>query len=110
MFLKNVTRPKAALAAAGILFGTLALAVAPASAATRLGGVNMQEACNTQWPALGLTAVVLNGSNAYSWRCTNNFGFTQGISVNAECVTQYGAGAYAGLGSVSNPYSWYCQR
>ena len=92
--------------------GGLGLVTAsPAQAATRLGGVDMQRACDTQWPGYGLTAHVNDPNNAYSWRCWAPWDHTSyGIDVNRECVTQYGAGAYAGLGSTTNPYSWFCQR
>ncbi|WP_328743811.1 hypothetical protein OHT57_00565 [Streptomyces sp. NBC_00285] len=81
-----------------------------ASAAT-LGGVDMQRACNTQYPpSFGLKAVVLDQHNAYSWRCAAPWDNTRQINVNAACANQYGPGAYAGLGSATNPYSWYCRR
>jgi hypothetical protein len=85
------------------------LVASPASAATvRLGGVDMQRACDTQYPGRGLRAVVTNWASAYSWQCVSA-GFSGGIDVNAECVTQYGQGAYAGLDNPGNPYTWYCQ-
>ena len=34
-----------------------------------LGGVDMQGACDTQYPRRGLTAVATNVNSAYSWRC-----------------------------------------
>jgi hypothetical protein len=99
--------------AAGALLIPLVIggvAASPASAATRLGGVDMQRACTTQNPGMGLAAVVTDQHNAYSWRCTSPWGYSVGIDTNRECVTQYGSGAYAGLDSTANPYSWYCQR
>ncbi|WP_208693244.1 hypothetical protein [Streptomyces sp. CB01881] len=48
--------------------------------------------------------------NAYSWRCTSPWGYSVGIDVNKECVTQYGAGASAGLTDPRNPYTWFCRR
>ena len=92
--------------AAGLLF-----AAAPASASVYLGGVDMQRACNTQYQGFGLQAVVRDQRNAFSWRCAAPWdNSSYGIDVNRECVTQYGYGANAGLGSTSNPYSWYCKR
>jgi hypothetical protein len=91
------------------LVGVAAFATT-ASASTYLGGVDMQRACSTQQPAMGLAAVVTNQRNAYSWQCKAPWGYAVGIDVNRECVTQYGSGAFAGLGSSTNPYSWYCQR
>jgi hypothetical protein len=90
------------------------LATAPsASAAIRLGGVDMQRACSVQWKHFGpTTAIVLDQRNAYSWKCRSNYTgvIVGGIDVNRQCADQYGWDAYAGLGSTSNPYSWYCQR
>lgn len=90
------------------------LGTAPsASAAIRLGGVDMQRACSVQWAHFGpTTAIVLDQRNAYSWKCRSNYTgvIVGGIDVNRQCVYQYGWGAYAGLGSTTNPYSWYCQR
>ncbi len=85
------------------------LGASPAAAATaRLGGVDMQRACDTQYPGWGLRAVVTSWSDAYSWKCTSST-FSGGINVTAECVTQYRQGAYAGLDDPRNPYTWYCQ-
>lgn len=84
-----------------------------ASAAVRLGGVDMQRACSVQWEHFGpTTAIVRDQRNAYSWLCRSNYTgvLVGGIDVNRQCVYQYGRGAYAGLGSTTNPYSWYCQR
>jgi hypothetical protein len=92
-----------------LVAGTLA-ASAPASASTYLGGVDMQRACDVQYPGFGLRAVVQNQYNAYSWKCVSPWGYTAGIDVNRECVTQYGPGAYAGLWNRYNPYTWFCQR
>ena len=96
----------AGLSVVGLMFANAA------SASTRLGGVDMQRACSVQWAKYGpTTAVVRDQHNAYSWACRSNStsNILGGVSVNQECVLQYGLGAYAGLGSASNPYSWYCQ-
>jgi len=85
-----------------------AVTATQASAATTLGGVDMQRACDTQYPGRGSRATVTNWSSAYSWRCVAP-SFSGGIDVSRECVTQYGQGAYAGLRDAANPYSWYCQ-
>jgi hypothetical protein len=81
-----------------------------ASATTILGGVNMQAACNTQYPGFGLTAKPLDTHNAYSWRCTAPWDNTRGIDVNAACANQYGGGAYSHLLDPGNAYSWRCAR
>jgi hypothetical protein len=102
-----------ALAIAGISAVGLVGSAPSATAATRLGGVDMQRACSVQWKHFGpVTAFVRDQRNAFSWTCKSNYTgvIVGGIDVNRQCVDQYGRGAYAGLGSTSNPYSWYCQR
>jgi hypothetical protein len=81
-----------------------------AGATTILGGVDMQGACNEQYPAYGLRAVVTDQHNAFSWRCTSPWGYSVGIDVNRECRVQYGSGAYSVLLNASDPYSWRCGR
>jgi hypothetical protein len=99
-----------AATAAAIIWSPVA--ATPAEAATRLGGVDMQRACTTQYPSgWGLTAHVNNPDNAYSWSCWSPWDRTSyGIDVKRACVNQYGAGAYPGLGHQAYPKSWYCQR
>lgn len=80
----------------------------PANAAVSLGGVDMQAACNRQYPGRGTQAVVANPASAYSWQCRSAT-FVGGIDVTAACAAQYGQGAYAGLRDASNPYTWFCQ-
>lgn len=100
-----------AAVASGIAVATCLLGGAtPALAATRIGGVDMQAACNSQQPAFGLRAVVKDQHNAYSWRCEAPWGYSTGIDVNRACTSQYGPGTYAGLADSRNPYTWYCQR
>jgi hypothetical protein len=101
------------IAAAVAIAGVLAGPASPAAASTRLGGVDMQRACSVQWANYGpTTAIVLDQHNAYSWACRSNYThyILGGVDVTQECVLQYGSGAYAGLGSSTDPYSWYCQR
>jgi len=98
------------LATAGLSMGAAVLAAAPASAATQLGGVSMQQACNQQYPGMGLTATVTNASSAYSWRCRSPWGYSGQINVNSACANQYGAGAYSNALNPSDPYSWRCFR
>jgi hypothetical protein len=81
-----------------------------AEATTIIGGVDMQRACNEQYPAYGLRATVTDQHNAFSWRCTAPWGYSAGIDVNRECVSQYGGGAYSVLLNASDPYSWRCGR
>jgi hypothetical protein len=88
----------------------LSLATAATASAATLGGVDMQRACNEQNPGMGLAAVVTDAHNAYSWRCRAPWGYSVGIDVNRECVSQYGGGAYGIAQNPSNPYSWVCVR
>lgn len=90
----------------------MSLGVAPsASAATPVGGVDMQRACSTQYPSSwGLKATYGNRWDAYSWRCSSPWGYRGGIDVNRACVDQYGSGAWSGLRSRWDAFSWYCQR
>jgi hypothetical protein len=113
-------------ATAAAIFGSALVGATPADAGTRLGGVDMQRACTTQYPpewglsarvndsgnsAWGLTGPDNDPKKAYSWRCWAPWDHSSyQIDVNRACVAQYGAGAYAKLGSSTNPYSWYCQR
>ena len=72
-----------------------------------LGGVDMQGACDTQYPRRGLTGVATNVNSAYSWRCVGP-GVSLGIDVTAECATQYGYGAVAAVTNPASAWSWYC--
>jgi hypothetical protein len=78
----------------------------PPSSST--GGVSMQAACDRQYLNQGLSATVRDSHNAYSWVCASGT-TAKGIDVNAACSAQYRAGASSGLGSSTNPYSWFCQ-
>jgi surface antigen len=80
----------------------------PPAAGSPIGGVNMQAACDIQYPGQGRRAVVLDAHNAYSWVCASGAG-NAGINVNGACATQYGYGATSGLTDASNPYTWYCR-
>jgi hypothetical protein len=83
---------------------------ASANAATILGGVSMQHACDVQYPGYGLSAVVTNQHSAYSWRCTSPWGYSGGISVAQECLAEYGGGAFPVVLNQYDPYSWRCER
>lgn len=106
-----VRRIIAGAAATGATVALLATGAAPASAAVYLGGVNMQDACNRQWPGFGTVATIVPPSDAYHWRCVTRWdSSTYQISVAQECRVQYGPSALAGLRDWRNPYSWYCWR
>jgi hypothetical protein len=71
------------------------------------GGVNMQSACNAQYPGRGLTATATDPKNAYSWKCAGP-GVSRGIDVGAQCRAQYGAGAAVAVANLASAWSWYC--
>ncbi len=79
----------------------------PPSSSSSLGGVDMQRACDTQYPGRGLRAVATNASSAHSWQCTGP-GVSLGIDVTAECRTQYGYGAISAVSNPASAWSWYC--
>ena len=79
----------------------------PPSSSGSLGGVDMQRACDTQYPGQGLRAVATNTNSAYSWQCTGS-GVSLGIDVTAECRTQYGYGAVSAASNPGSAWSWYC--
>jgi uncharacterized protein YraI len=72
-----------------------------------LGGVDMQRACDTQYPGRGLDAVATNANSAYSWQCVGP-GASLGIDVTAECRAQYGYGAVSADSNPGSAWSWYC--
>lgn len=96
-----------AIAAAAVTVGV----ASSASAATRLGGVSVQQACNAQYP--GTTAVVV-ANNVYGWRCKTYWSggpvYYTGIDLSRQCRAQYGSRAYANYTNYNNPYSWGCYR
>jgi len=108
MRLRRITVTAAAILLG--LGGATAIA-APAAASNRLGGVDMQAACNNQYPGQGRIAKVLT-YNVYGWKCvTGVVPVAPGdISVWQQCQVQYGAGrgVYAGYTNYYNPYSWSC--
>jgi hypothetical protein len=79
----------------------------PAAGGSLGGGVNMQSACNAQYPGRGLTATATDSKNAYSWKCVGS-GVSLGIDVGSQCRAQYGAGAVAAVANPASAWSWYC--
>ena len=73
------------------------------------GGVNMQSACNAQYPNRGLTATATDSKNAYSWKCVGP-GVSLGIDVSSQCRAQYGAGAVAAVANPASAWTWYCHN
>ncbi len=91
--------------------GSIAL-TGTASAATYLGGVNVQSYCS-QFNSNGFTytAEVVAPGDAYSWRCytpAGNGGWL-GVNMNLACEQQHGnPSAYGRPANAGNPYSWGC--
>src|SRR5260370_14360787 len=61
--------------------GACGVSTAPAPSGGSLGGVDMQRACNTQYPGRGLQATATNVNSAYSWQCAGA-GVSLGINVS----------------------------
>lgn len=102
-----------AVTAAAVLLGLggATAVAAPAAAANRLGGVDMQAACNYQYPGQGRLAKVVTW-NVYGWKCvTGVVPVAPGdISVWTQCQVQYGwgRGVYANFTDYRNPFTWGC--
>lgn len=91
----------------------------PASAATQLGGLNLNNFCMSKW---GGTAVNRWPYNAGTWTCrtaayTGSYPWSvsvtyqfYGIDTNEACRYQYGGGAWSASSNWSDPYSWRCYR
>jgi hypothetical protein len=80
---------------------------APSEGGSLGGGVNMQSACNAQYPGRGLTATATDSKNVYSWKCVGS-GVSLGIDVGSQCRAQYGGGAVAAAANPASAGSWYC--
>ncbi len=87
-------------------------------------GMNLNAYCWSQYPGTTAVPVVLNASDAYSWRCRSfeasldssgrriGLGFQyvyRGIDMQHVCDVQIGGGARVGLRNPADPYSWYCR-
>ncbi|MBU6280274.1 MAG: hypothetical protein KGN78_13615 [Actinomycetales bacterium] len=114
----GVARSVAALVAslAVAVPAALLATAAPASAATRIGGVNVQNFCDKTYGVGTTRASWSNYSDPFGWGCnyrsaTGLFDWYRwgGVDMNKACVLQYGRGAYAGL-AARNVMGWYCQR
>jgi len=91
-------------------------AASPATAATRLGGVDVQLYCDNVLGRLNyaqFTAVWSKFNDPYSWRCQPvvlpKLYPSLSVDMNRACVLKYGKGAYAGL-AARNVTGWFCQR
>lgn len=117
-----------------LVFGLFALSAKEASAATRLGGLDLEGYCKKKYSTSGpmFSAVGTAGlkeHNAGGWRCfvmttslypkatwppsccdivrkTHEYS----INTNDVCQRQYGGGAWAETHNWNDPYSWSCYR
>ena len=90
-----------------LVLGGLAVSAPTASAATQLGGLNLNAYCSAKYGTYALNYE----NNPWYWVCkrtTSNLQTT--INMTAACRWQYGSGAYAVLLDSRNPYSWKCYR
>ena len=101
-----------------LALGTMAVAAlsvlglqAPEQAATDLGGVSVEAACDNQRGVATTARLVVN--NVYGWRCALYLGGTTGyysVDIARECRRVHGSSAYAAYSNYNNPYSWRCKR
>lgn len=111
--MKKLSGPRRLIAVGAIAIavaGGVAVSAAPASAATRLGGIDMMRVCAVQngsnWWVPYLVA-----QNAYGWRCWNDrTRESRGIDLNWGCRILYGNGAWASTSNPNSPYAWSCYR
>ena len=90
-----------------------------ASAATRLGGVNLGSYCQRTVNPGDASIDFLVENNAYGWRCADSawsgapFGWVtyqlRGMDLNHACRLQYGNGAYVEL-EQNHAQGWVCYR
>ena len=97
----------------------VALTAPPASAASRLGGINLNSYCQRTVELGNASIAYLVENNARGWRCVDSmwmgapFGWAtyrvRGMDLNYACRLQYGAGAYVVL-EQNNARGWVCYR
>lgn len=101
------------LTALGLMLGLSVATAVPASAATDLGGLSVEAACDDQWGVSTYAQLVGIPSNAYSWRCRLNLGGQSTffkVDLSRECRRVHGPSAWAAPLDGGNPYSWRCFR
>lgn len=91
----------------------------PASAASRLGGINLNSYCQRTVSPGDASIAYLVENNAWGWRCVDSmwmgapFGWAtyrvRGMDLNYACRLQYGGGAYAVL-EQNHARGWACYR
>ena len=110
--MKMTQRPRLLLAATATLLvvGGALVTAAPASASTRLGGMDLGRVCAAQNGSSWWVATLV-ANNAYGWRCYNDkVGQFRSIDLNSGCRILYGGAAYASTSNSASPYAWSCYR
>jgi hypothetical protein len=100
-----------AVAALALTAGASVASVAPAHAATTLGGVSVWNACVYQNGTP--SSLTIQPYNVMGWKCVYNGGWNSiqlGVDLNKECRREYGSAAYASYTNWNDPYSWRCYR
>lgn len=102
-----------------VVVATAAIAAAPAaSAATRLGGIDLQRYCTDTAPVGWVSKIVLVENHARGWRCQDStyygapigwISVLRSLDLNQACRMQYGQGAYAVL-EQNHAQGWKCYR
>ncbi|WP_145503150.1 hypothetical protein [Streptomyces sp. CFMR 7] len=97
----------------------LAVMAPPASAATRLGGINLGAYCQRTVPPGDASVARLIENHARGWRCADSmwtdapFGWVtyrlREMDLNHACRLQYGGSAYAVL-EQNHAQGWACYR
>lgn len=78
--------------------------------AESLGPVDLQAACDAQYPDDERVALTLEQTSAYTWVCESPAGERGGIEVSDECTRLHGPDARAVATDPGDPYSWICAR
>lgn len=110
MMKSGSSRLMAVVVATLAVVGASVAMAAPASASTRLGGMDLGRVCaaqnNDSWWVPTLVA-----QNAYGWRCYNDKVHQfRSIDLNGGCRILYGGGAWASTSNSASPYAWSCYR
>ena len=80
--------------------------ISTALAGTYLGGIDMNRACNEQWPR---RYAQQHGNGCDAWKCEANWDYVQlSVDVNRACSKQHGGGAYGYC--TSGAWGWGCYR
>ncbi|MBO1739029.1 hypothetical protein [Leifsonia sp. TF02-11] len=101
-------RVKAAIVAAALVLGGVALIGPPAQAGTIVGGISVQTYCRAHY---GSTAnAVVRYNTVYGWWCATPSG-DRGFYAEQACLQQYPqykGRVHAAYADYHNPYTWFC--